>query len=945
MVATTKFRALIAIAVGAVLYTSLAGAVSTEKASALGNVAFYYGNQPPVPELQAFDRVVVDADSNISPRNLSSRTKWMAYLSVGEVEPNRSYAKSIPREWLIGRNNAWDSSVIDQAAPGWPAFFVKNVVAPLWVRGFRGFFLDTLDSYQLVAKTPEALEKQRAGLIAVVREIKSAYPDAELIFNRGFEILPEVGQFASAVAFESLYRGWSQAQKQYVEVSESDRKWLLDRAKTVRDVYHLPVIAIDYCAPADTACKQSTVEKISAQNIIPYVADGGLQTVGQGVIKVVPRRILVVQNRAPNVNIDNSEGVRFLSTPLNYLGYKVEFVDVKEALPEAVSSDIYAGIVIWFNGSIGSATPAFSDWMRERIKAGVPVAFMNQFGVPVDGVLGRQLGLQAVQGRLQGKLEVTTRDPMMGFEMMPSINAANIVPVRSGKDSAPLLTLSAGNYTVDAAAITPWGGYAMSPYAVVTLDEIDQTRWAIQPIEFFRRALRLNLLPVPDTTTENGKRLLMTHIDGDGFASRIEFFAGGRGPGFPGDVLYKEIFTHYKIPTTMSVIEGETGQKGLYPQLSKELEAIAKKIFALPNVEVATHTYSHPYEWDDAVRFTEIKEGRATGPLPKDFHLPIPGYVYNNDREINGSINYINNELTKPNKPVKMVLWPGSCDPPAEAVRMAYAAGVLNMNGGDTLITKSRPSWTEIGSLGINKGPGAFQVFAPNQNENIYTNDWLGPFYGFERVIETFQMTDTPYRFKPVDIYYHSYSATKLASLKGLKKVYDYALSQPNFPIYSTEYVRKVLDFENMSVATEGDEWIVRGAGDLRTVRIPEGDAPLTKQASGVVGYTAGPGGTYVHLAGDMARFRVGKNDDGRAPYVASANGRISDVTQESGRLMFNFQSHVKPQLALARASNCAVTVNGKQARAITKGKITDIGFIGDAASGSVARIEVRCGS
>lgn len=943
MIAAMKCHAFMALTLCTVFFALPAKAELPRQTGVFGNIAFHYGAQPPVSELQSFDRVVVDPDSDVIPSKLSSHTKWMAYISVGEVEPNRAYAKSIPHEWLIGTNNVWQAAVVDQSALDWPSFYVKNVVAPLWERGFRGFFLDTLDSYQLVAKTPDAVARQRAGLIAVIRKIKSTYPEAELVFNRGFEILPEVGQLVSAVAFESLYRGWNQADKRYVEVNEADRQWLLEQVKTVRDVYRLPVIAIDYCDPADAACKKFAVEKIKTHNIIPYVADGGLQTVGRGLISVVPRRILIVQDRADDTNIDNSEGVRFLSTPLNYLGYKVEFADVKETLPSVVSSDIYAGIVLWFNGDVRSDASVFTSWVRDRMQAGIPVAFMNQFGGPIDGSLGRQLGLQRVQGKPRGKLEVTTRDPIMGFELMPVADASNTVPVKSSKDSTPLLTLSAGNYVIDSAAITPWGGYVVSPYAVVSMDEIEQTRWAIQPIEFFRRALRLTLLPVPDTTTENGTRLLMTHIDGDGFASRIEFFSGAGGPTYPGDVLYNEIFTHYKIPTTMSIIEGETGRLGLYPDHSKELEAIAKKIMALPYVEVATHTYSHPYEWEETVKYTEISAGRATGPLPKDFHLPIPGYAYNLDREINGSINYINTTLTTPKKPVKMLLWPGSCDPPAEAVRMAYAAGILNMNGGDTLITKSKPSWTEIAPLGINKGPNAFQIFAPNQNENIYTNDWRGPFYGFERVIETFQMTDTPYRFKPVDIYYHAYSATKLAALKGLKKVFDYALSQPNFPVYATEYARKVLDFENLAIAVEGDEWIVRGAGDLRTMRIPEGVAPMMASASGVAGYSSGPGGTYVHLGDEGARFQIGK-DDGREPYVVSANGRISDLIQTPGRLSFTFQSHVKPKLTLARTSRCTVTVNGKPARVLVKAGHGEVSFGSYLADNDMARIEVRCG-
>ena len=55
--------------------------------------------------------------------------------------------------------------------------------------------------------------------------------------------------------------------------------------------------------------------------------------------------------------------------------------------------------------------------------------------------------------------------------------------------------------------------------------------------------------------------------------------------------------------------------------------------------------------------------------------------------------------------------------------------------------------------LGLERD-GLFQVFAPNQNENVYTNEWRGPFYGFERVIETFEFTETPRRLKPINIYF-----------------------------------------------------------------------------------------------------------------------------------------------------------------------------------------------
>ncbi|PUA17486.1 bifunctional glycoside hydrolase 114/ polysaccharide deacetylase family protein [Glaciimonas sp. PCH181] len=912
------------------------------------NYAFYYGDNPPIAELQAFDKVVLDADSNINPNQLkSARTQWLAYVSVGEVAATRSYAKAIPPAWFIGQNTTWNSKVIDQSAAGWPAFFVEKVITPLWSRGFRGFFLDTLDSYQLVAKTPDAIAQQQAGLIAVIKAIKARYPDANLVFNRGFEILPQVSNLASAVALESLFSAWDEGSKRYIDVPENDRQWLLGQVKTIQDTYHLPVISIDYCAPGNRACADSTVAKINKLGITPYVADGGLQTVGSGRVGVVPRRILIVQNLAEDINIDNSDGVRFLATPLNYLGYKVEYADMKDTLPSNVSSDIYAGIVVWANGPMGTSSPKFIKWLKDSMTTGVRVAFMNQFGAPVDSALGQLLGLKSVPGRPRGPLKVESKDPMMGFEIMPPGERRDAVGVLAGRGSTSLLRLRADAYAVDAAAITPWGGYVLSPYAVYAMDDIQKNSWAIQPIEFFRRALNLTLLPVPDTTTENGRRLLMAHVDGDGYASRNEFFPGG----FPGESLYKDVWEKYKIPTTLSIVEGEVGAKGMYPNLTPQLEALAKRMFALPYVEIGSHTYSHPFEWDATVKHQRISEGKA-GPnavQTEDFHLNIPGYIYNLDREITGTLNYINSTLTTKNKPVAILLWPGSCDPPADAVRKVYAAGVLNMNGGDTLITKNNASWTAIAPLGVNKGPGAYQIYAPNQNEDLYTNEWTGPFYGFERVIETFQMTDLPLRFKPVDIYYHMYSGTKLAALKALQRVYDYALSQPNFPIYATEYVRKVIDFENMSIAREGDNWIVRSAGDLRTLRIPTGATPNLDSAEGVAGYAAGPGGTYVHLAGDTARFSIGTATPASvaAPYLADANGRISNLVKTGNTLSFDFKSHVKPILRLAQTGSCNVTVDGKAVRLTKENSLSRVDFPLQSvvAADGLRHIEVRCGN
>jgi len=882
--------------------------------------ALYYGNDPPVELLSAYDIAVIEPDSGFDPRlHALAQTTWLAYASVGEVQPSRSYYTALPKAWLAGSNEAWASRVVDQSQPGWPAFFVDHVIAPLWEKGYRGFFLDTLDSYHLYAKTDEARTKQQAGLVAVIRAIKARYPDAKLVFNRGFEILPQVHDLAYAVAFESLYAGWNEAHQRYIAVSEADRQWLLGQARTIREQYGLPAISIDYCPPRDHDCARDAIMKIEANGVVPYVTDGSLRTMGRGAVAPVKRRILVIQDPPPQTDLNVSPGVRYLAMPLNYLGYTIDYRDARDPLPQGDLRDRYAGIVMWLNNAVPRAND-YRAWLMSQIDAGMPMAIFTSFGIPLDEPLAQKLGLKLIPGApADGRLAIESYDPkLMGFEMKPRPDPHDFTPVQVGPSGHSLLRLRAGNFVIDGAALTPWGGYAMRPFGIFDLGMVNEARWVLQPLEFLRAALRLpDDVPVPDTTTENGRRLMMSHIDGDGFPSRVEFKDGSHAntdasPEYSGDALYR-VLRDTGVPTTVSLIEAEVTDDGPFRTVAPHLRALARKIFELPNVEVATHTYTHPLQW---MRVTGLGASNATDNETTEggsqanrsgLSYDIPGYTFSIDREVGGSIDYINSHVTPPGKPVKVMLWSGDCQVPEPVLRAAYHAGVLNLNGGDTLITKSNPTWTAIAPIGVLKGR-YFQIFAPNQNEELYTNLWQGPYYGYTRVLETFAMTGAPVRFKPIDIYYHMFTGTKYASMQSLRQVLETVLKQPVTPVFVSEYASDVLDWLDTSVARDGRFWVVRNAGLLRTVRLPAGKGPDMTSAQGVAGYVEVQGVTYVHLTGGEARFAViDAAQAPRVPYLAEANGRIDHFVRNGKGFSFDLVAHVAPQFRLANVQACRV--------------------------------------
>jgi hypothetical protein len=869
-------------------------------------VAFYYGANPPWSELQAFDLVVVDPGHVPDPTQpVLPHTRLAAYVAVGEVQPSRPYAASLPKAWLRGDNKDWGSRLIDQSSPEWPRFFTESIMAPLWNSGYRTFFLDTLDSYQLFAKTAEARAAQEAGLVAVIQAVKQRYPQAKLIFNRGFEILPRTHTLVESVVAESLFQGYDAGKARYTTVPEADRQWLLGQLQRARDEFHLPVMAIDYVPPSQRALARETARSISNLGFTPWVATPDLATLGVGSIEVMPRRVLVVHSPLKDeYELSTIDSARLIATPLNYLGYVPEYVDAHH-LPENTLTGRYAGVVVWLTKvTEASERQKLQAWLEKQAGEKVPVALFNPSTQLLDSSLGKSLGLVFKSlPASAAPVAIVQQDAMLGFERAPRPELDDFVAL-SPTGGRPLLTLQRGSEQQVAAAVMPWGGYVLEPYGVATLPGNSGNRWVINPFDFLQQALRLPAMPVPDVTTETGRRMLMVHMDGDGFISRSE------APGQPiaGEMVRDRVVNQYPIPMTLSVIEAELSPQGLYPGMSVLAEKVAQAIFRAPHVAIASHSYSHPFVWRKA----------STGDANEGYNLRLPGYRFDLRREIEGSIRYIEERLAPAGKKVEMFFWTGDCVPGSDALALTRKLGVLNMNGGDTVATRSAPTVTEVEGLGLPRA-GGFQVFAPNQNENVYTNNWQGPFYGFERVIETFEFTEKPRRLKPINIYFHTYLTTKSAGMKSLDKVFSYALGQEVTPVFVSEYARQVLDFQQLVVAQTPSGWRVRGASALRTLRVPAALGwPDMDNSPALAGYRAGQTESYLHLGRDAADL-VLRPTAPTTPRLESANARVDSFETTAQGYRWVLEGHVPLTFTLAHADACRIRVAGHDLQPIRR--------------------------
>ncbi|MEK6543804.1 MAG: hypothetical protein AABZ44_05160, partial [Elusimicrobiota bacterium] len=144
---------------------------------------------------------------------------------------------------------------------------------------------------------------------------------------------------------------------------------------------------------------------------------------------------------------------------------------------------------------------------------------------------------------------------------------------------------------------------------------------------------------------------------------------------------------------------------------------------------------------------------------------------------------------------------------------------------------------------------GHRQVYAASNNENVYTDLWKGPFYGFKDVTETYQRTEDPIRVKPLNIYYHFYSGEHLASLRALQRAFHYAAKQSLHKIHTSEYIRMVEDYFATRIRSIDGGFAVTTGGHLRTVRFDDTARTLDRsRCQGVSGAKREKGSLYVFL-------------------------------------------------------------------------------------------------
>ena len=867
------------------LTTTLFGALKDKSAMV------YYGKDISYSMVGIHDYIIVQPELiNVYSHGFKIyKEKMYAYVSINEIDENIKEYQYVDKSWIVSENKDWNSKVLDIKNKEYQEFIFKRLIEPRLKEGFQNFFFDTLDSYQLATKTVKEKEASRVALASFINEFHRRYPTSKLIINRGFELIDDVHNSIEAVLFESYYRGI--ATNGYKKISDADREGLdiyLDKIKK----YKINIISVEYMDANDLESKAyKIIEKIKRRGMIPYVSNRALTIYGKSSKNAVKREVFTLIDESGTDRQDlfaHRQG----GLVLEYLGYIQKLYDVNKGLPDIDSMRQYAGVIIWLEKYYHSPKKLF-EWLKKIELLGIKITFASNFSGLENSKYLKKLGIK-IKNKAQRKMKILKQDKMMAYEVNPSLARSNY-RIKVKNLVKPLLKyrLKDGKSST-IAGITQWGGYAIDEAFIVELK--GDNLWVINPFEFFKQTLRLEQIIVPDVTTENGKRLFFSHVDGDGIMNRVE----GNQQRFSGEEILDKILIPYKIPHSISIIGAEIDADGLYPKLSEKLTEIAKDIYKLDNVEAITHTFTHPFKWGKIINDS----------LDKKYRLKVKNYNFSLERELSQTLRDINNHLIPKGKPLaKTVFWSGDCSPKKNALEYIYKNNILNMNGGDTLITMDHPWLSYIAPLGVERD-GYYQIYTGAQNENVYTHDWLGPFWGFKRVVQTFKLTNSPRRFKPIDVYYHIYSGSKMASIKAVKYALDWSLKQDIMPIFTSEYIPKVMDFYTVSMAQDKNNWFIAGMNDLKTIRIEkEGASVDFSQSPSTLGIKHFENHTYISLDNSKEHYlTTSENEDyKKSNYLISANAKLISNKNNGKNRMMSFKGYVDLELEFHIVDGCKI--------------------------------------
>ena len=650
----------------------------------------------------------------------------------------------------------------------------------------------------------------------------------------------------------------------------------------------------------------------------------------------LPRKVIGFWDSRLDKRSDASLTHLTVEFPLNHLGLDVEYYDIHGNLPDLSSRNDILGVLLCFRETTKINDPLhFIDWLINASDLGKKIVILKNPGFLAD--TKKNYTPLDNQNHLFEKIGFTMEEQFIGhtFEYQITLKENSLFPFEKplptplppfqkvkghSKETTSFLKISSKHNPEefsDLILVGKKGAYVSEFFAnnydpSVASNTPSLLGWYFDPFRFFTLAFELQDLPIPDTTTVSGRRIYHATCHGDGWNMISELTEHKNQYVSCAKVILDEILVPFPdMPSAVSIVAADVDP---HWAAEEESQAFVKEVFDLPQVLPASHTYSHPFDWQFfkgdgkkeevnylhlypygtwrnsyiswvEAQYNSLKNFKKK-PRLKDGYVTPRAFAtepFSIDLETVKSLEYL--EQFTDDKPVNLIIWSGDSLVWDEILAYCKEKEIQQFGGGTCRYDQIYSSLLFIPPLA--RKPGGFiQMLNSANGDNNYTGEWKRNFYGFRYVMNTWKRLETPRRLKPILLYYHHYSGQFDESLQALKTVIRFARKQHIIPLFTTQ----VCDigegfYKTKFTPLEDNVWKVENRGALQTIRFEEAKNTYVdyKKCQGVLGHTHHGKSLYLHLDKENASPIIATSSSLSEPpfYLIDSRWEFWDHKQE----------------------------------------------------------------
>ena len=815
---------------------------------------------PDARSLAAFDLCVLHphAELDMEPGHALG-SHYFALLDLVHVPTGSRAAMLTAERQMTSKPSASDEHVriVDPADPQWIAWMVAALADPAAKKGFDGFVLS------LSGETSNPAI--RTAVLSLAATLRQRYPDKHLLLDLRLGLGVEAIRVADGFLALGVYtREGKNGTVDWTSIAEAQR---LSRLIRTVQMQGMRVFAVDYAAADDrTACREAS-QRLTSLGTLPFITTPSLVGVNLGPLEEVSRRVLVLHGwdekhvGEKSAAAETTTTSRILRQSLEWLGCQLEFRAASGA--DFLPADHSFAAVILDSSLILSAEQqrTLSAWLPSLRARKIPLLLT---GMPWTDDTARYLALQHLglgggakpaprlvktnvaamdSALLRVNTKITSRT--LGFLDLEAPIDSHIVLALHGQDAM------GSEHRFDQAFLTSWGGAWIDPAAQAATSQLDLPAFLSQWLGTDHN------LPVPDTTTREGRRVFYSHIDSSGFSTPSTL------PGFPlcSEVMRDRILDHYLLPVTVSVCEADLRAwlPGQQAGEAERLEHIARSIFEMPQIQAASNSLSRPSQWTAGIDITSTLNDRARTTR------------HDMEREIAGSMSYIHRQLLPRGKGVDLMLWPANATPTTEALRYCRAMNV-----------ECLPATTSLDPI----------------TSHVATANSI--------------------RLQPFALRCSFADVRTEAGVAALEKTLDACAAEPLHAMTAAAYAASVRDAQRTRILrAAADHWIILNAGACRTLRLPvTAGLPDMARCQGVSGYNVHQGQLYIHTMGKArTELVLTSNNPARHIHLAECSTSVAFMELSAGRATFQVRDLRPVEIVLGGfepRGRCAYLENGR---------------------------------